>query len=113
MEAIMRNALFAALIFFLGSSNALATEIVKEGKKSDAPVCGGFLGFICSDSDWCDYPDGAVCGAGDFFGTCRARPEVCTEQYLLVCGCDGKTHSNACQAAAAGTDVAYPGKCRE
>jgi hypothetical protein len=113
MEAIMRSILFAALIFFLGSSNALATEIVKEGKKLDAPVCGGFPGFICSDSDWCDCPDGAVCGAGDFFGTCRARPEVCTEQYLPVCGCDGKTHSNACQAAAAGTDVAYPGKCRE
>jgi hypothetical protein len=112
MEAIMRSTLFAALIFFLGSSNVLATEIVKEGRKLDVPVCGGFPGFICGDKDWCDYPSGAVCGEGDFFGTCRPRPQICTDEYLPVCGCNGENYSNACQAAAAGTDVAHPGKCR-
>ena len=107
----MRTMVLAALIFAFGTAGAAAAEIVK-GKKSDAPVCGGFAGFICSDNEWCHYPDGAVCGAGDFFGTCRSRPKVCTDIYLPVCGCDGETHSNACVAAAAGTDVAYPGKCR-
>jgi Kazal-type serine protease inhibitor domain len=108
----MRIALLATLILVLGSASAPAQKLMDQGEKLDAPVCGGFPGYICADTHWCDYPDGAICGAGDFFGTCRLRPEICTKQYVPVCGCDGETYGNACQAAQAGTDVAYPGKCR-
>jgi hypothetical protein len=108
----MRTVLTAALVLLICSAGANAQKLIDQGKKSDAPVCGGFAGFVCSDSDWCDYPDSARCGAGDYFGTRRPRPEVCTREYLPVCGCNGESYSNACQAAQAGTDVAYPGKCR-
>ena len=104
--------LFAVVMFILSSSNAPAVELMKKGPKVDSPVCGGFPGFVCGDTEWCDYPSEAICGAGDFFGMCRPRPQICTEEFLPVCGCNAETYSNACQAAAAGTDVAYPGKCR-
>jgi hypothetical protein len=84
-EAVMRSVILAALILVFGIASASAVELLDKGKKLDAPVCGGFPGFVCSDTDWCDYPDAAICGAGDFFGTCRARP------------CNGETYSNACR----------------
>lgn len=46
-------------------------------------------------------------------GTCRAKPEVCTMQYDPVCGCDGRTHSNACQAGEVGVNVWHRGSCEE
>jgi hypothetical protein len=76
-------------------------------------VCGGFPGFQCNADQYCDYPAGTICGDADQFGTCRPRPQNCFKIYLPVCGCDGATHPNACEAAAKGTDVAYAGPCRK
>jgi hypothetical protein len=62
----------------------------------------------CGALEYCSKDDG-VCG--DAPGTCLERPEYCTLDYIPVCGCDGKTYSNACAAAASGVSVSTDGPC--
>lgn len=38
-------------------------------------------------------------------------PRMCTMEWKPVCGCDGKTWANACQATAAGVTRFTAGEC--
>jgi hypothetical protein len=111
----MRSLIAFALAFLLLNIVDVTAEprLIDRGPDSPARgICGGFAGFRCQPNQYCDYPPTAACGIGDQTGTCRQRPDVCTREYMPVCGCNGETYPNACQAAAAGFDVAYPGTCR-
>jgi hypothetical protein len=61
----------------------------------------------CASGQFCETPPGA-CGKK---GLCRARPQMCTEIFKPVCGCDHKTYSNECAAEGAGMSVATDGAC--
>lgn len=76
-------------------------------------VCGGMQGARCANpNEFCQYSERAQCGAADQLGVCTPRPQICTEEYMPVCGCDGRTYATACKAASNGISVVYQGTCR-
>ncbi|MEP7053009.1 MAG: Kazal-type serine protease inhibitor domain-containing protein [Pseudomonadota bacterium] len=75
-------------------------------------MCGGYAGFQCEAKLYCAFPVTARCGAGDMAGTCQPKPEMCTDLYAAVCGCDGKTYPNTCYAQRTGVSVASTGACK-
>lgn len=70
-------------------------------------ICGGFVGLGCAASEYCDY-DHQSCDVNDDRGTCKARPQVCHDDYVPVRGSDGQIYSNACKANMAGVDDCGP-----
>jgi hypothetical protein len=76
-----------------------------------AATCGGIIGQGCAEGEYCEFPIEAQCGAGDQTGLCAAPPEFCTFEFKPVCGCDGVTYGNACEAASASVSVASEGEC--
>ena len=61
----------------------------------------------CGNDSYCAKKPGDCDGNGE----CTPRPVVCTDNWDPVCGCDGNTYGNACEAAAGGVNVAYSGEC--
>ena len=74
--------------------------------------CGGIAAghFKCDEGLFCQFAAN-TCGAGDAGGTCTKPSMFCPMIYKPVCGCDGKTYGNSCQATGGQTSVAHDGAC--
>lgn len=62
--------------------------------------------FECADDEYCASEIG-LCGGGE----CQPRPTGCFSDCPTVCGCDGATYCNVCEAARAGVSVRDFGSC--
>ncbi len=85
---------------------------VGECEEEEEQICGGLLGLLCSDGEYCMYDIG-LCGDDTSTGICEEIPEECSDVYDPVCGCNGLTYSNACEAAADGININTNGTCLE
>jgi len=66
----------------------------------------------CGMGEFCELDTGACNSESAVHsGLCAETPEMCTEEWDPVCGCDGRTHSNVCKARSAGTSISGMGAC--
>jgi hypothetical protein len=72
--------------------------------------CGGILGILCPARQYCEKITGQ-CKAPDAQGTCKVMPASCAKKLEPVCGCDGETYDNPCEARRAGISLDHYGRC--
>ncbi|MFI5307435.1 MAG: Kazal-type serine protease inhibitor family protein, partial [Polyangiales bacterium] len=81
------------------------------GGTASSGACGSRGLAPCPKDEFCNYPLSAMCGATDAPGTCMSQPQICTDIYAPVCGCDSKTYASDCTANSMGVSVKHTGPC--
>ncbi len=101
-------------------SNACAAQsagvsVMSQTACEDAESCGGLVGDLCPEGQFCRWLPEDMCGALDQTGTCMNVP---SEDDCLsfsagpACGCDGNEYMTACHAWLEGVSVSTFGPCQ-
>lgn len=89
------------------SGTTSTTTTTGTGGAPAAKICGGDQALPCGPDEWCQWDSPNACGAAGATGVCEPKPTTCTDEcgFVAVCGCDGNSYCNACDAHKAGVDV--------
>jgi hypothetical protein len=108
MRSYFRN--FAAAALILSAGMALGCVAARAANLDEA--CGGPNKITCNSALYCQLPAGQ-CGAPDVAGTCSKAPDFCMRVSRPVCGCNGKTYPNECEARKARVAIDTTGACKK
>jgi hypothetical protein len=105
--------LLGAVLSGCGSSDGIEPSMVAESEAAlRAPrLCDGPLKLPCATGQYCNAIATSRCPGPRQIGVCAAKPQVCSDLFAPVCGCDDHTYPNACNAAAVGVAVVHDGAC--
>jgi Kazal-type serine protease inhibitor domain len=105
--------LVAALMVVSGiaSGSAWAAASASNSANLDEP-CGGPNHITCNSALYCQLPAGQ-CSAADVPGVCAKAPDFCMRVSRPVCGCNGKTYPNECEARHAKMAIDTTGACKK
>jgi hypothetical protein len=84
---------------------------VNGGMRGEGETCGTIAGLACDQGLFCKHEDG-TCDVIDGAGQCMAIPLGCPDNFDPVCGCDGQTYGNECEASVAGVSLDHRGECQ-
>lgn len=102
---------FPLIDIMLSMNNMVCVDTVLQvmAAPANGPVCGGIAGIPCPAGAFCKFPLGACCC--DHQGICMPTPAGCPDVWDPVCGCDGVTYGNECDADMAGVSLLHRGPC--
>jgi hypothetical protein len=93
-----------------GNACEAASAGVSVAHEGECPqICGGIQGLACDKGEFCKTAEGECCC--DFFGVCTTAPDACPRVIDYVCGCDGQTYLNECEADRAMVSIDHHGPC--
>jgi hypothetical protein len=90
-------------------ADAAGVPVKATGACAMGTACGGTGGATCATGQFCLPPVG-TCTAGAA-GLCVPIPQICSDNINPVCGCNGTTYDNACNAVAASVAINHTGAC--
>lgn len=99
--------------FFIAAVTACSSgpSELNGGMGGEGDTCGTVAGLGCDQGLFCKHEDG-TCDVIDRAGECRVIPDACPDNFDPVCGCDGQTYGNQCEASAAGVSLDHTGECQ-
>jgi Kazal-type serine protease inhibitor-like protein len=101
---LVATALIAVAGLMVGAPNLRAANLDE--------ACGGPDKITCNSALFCRKEVGQ-CGIEEAKGTCEKAPAFCIRIHRPVCGCNGKTYPNECEARHVKVAIDYTGPCKK
>jgi hypothetical protein len=100
----------AAAAFIVASGAVFGAPEVRAANLDEA--CGGPQKITCNSALFCRKATGQ-CAVEDAPGTCEKAPDFCIRISRPVCGCNGKTYPNECEARHVRMAIDHTGACKK